>query len=413
MTDFIYKRETCRLCDSKSLELVMPLTSTPLADSYVDKDHVNEVQPVYPLNLYLCNDCGFSQLLDIVIPQVIYRDYIYETVSSLGLVEHFRNYATDVFDKIRPSANGLVVDIGSNDGSLLSFFKGYGMRVLGVDPAERIAKRATDSGIETLPEFFTSDLGIAIQEKYGSASIITANNLYANVDDLKALTLAIRDLLTDNGVFVFESFYLADWMENMVFDFTYHEHLSYFSVKPLQVFFSGLGMELIDVERISTKGGSIRCTIQRAGGPRHVTSNVSKMISMETELGLHNAVTFQAFAKRIDTAKHNVLDLVEPLVSKGKTIAGYGASATTTTLLYHFGLGDKLSFILDDYPAKQNLYSPGYHIPVLGPDALYERSPDFVMILAWRYAEPIIEKHKMYLERGGRFIVPLPDLKVI
>lgn len=413
MTDFIYSRETCRLCNSKSLELVLPLTPTPLADSYVDKDHIHEVQPVYPLNLYLCNDCGFSQLLDIVIPQVIYRDYIYETVSSLGLVEHFRNYAADVFKKIKPLENGLVVDIGSNDGSLLSFFKGYGMRVLGVDPAERIAKRATDSGIETLPEFFTSDLGIIIQEKYGSASIITANNLYANVDDLKALTLAIRDLLTDDGVFVFESFYLADWMQNMVFDFTYHEHLSYFSVKPLQAFFSGLGMELIDVERVPTKGGSIRCTIKRSGGPRHVTSNVSKMISMETELGLHKAENFHVFAERIDKSKRNVLELVESLISKGKTIAGYGASATTTTLLYHFDLGDKLSFILDDYPAKQNLYSPGYHLPVLGSHALYERNPDLVMILAWRYAEPIIQRHKAYLDQGGRFIVPLPDLKAI
>jgi len=413
MKNAVYRRETCRLCGSSALEVVLPLTPTSLADAYISVDHLHEAQPVYPLDLYLCRDCGFSQLLDIVIPQVIYLDYIYETVSSLGLVDHFRRYAEEVTAKIRPPANSLVVDIGSNDGTLLRFFKDRGMRVLGVDPAREIARSATASGIETLPTFFTDDLASQILNEGVPATIITANNLYANVDDLATLTEAIRLLLSPDGVFVFESFYLADWMQNMVFDFTYHEHLSYFSVKPLVNFFQLHEMELIDVLRVPTKGGSIRCTIQCAGGPRSVSPAVGELVEMETKLGLHRAETFESFAARIDQAKGRNLDLIQSLLAQGKTIAGYGASATTTTLVYHFELGDKLAFIADDYPAKQNLYSPGYHIPVLVPQALYERKPDYVMILAWRYAEPIIEKHKAFIEQGGKFIIPLPTIKII
>lgn len=413
MTDSVYRRDNCRLCGSRSLKNVLPLAPTPLADAYVSSVHLDEAQQIYPLDLYLCKDCGFAQLLDIVIPQAIYLDYIYETVSSLGLTDHFRKYADDLTATIKPPQNALVVDIGSNDGSLLRFLKKHGMRVLGVDPAREIARRATAAGIETLPEFFNRDLVRKIKKEHGAATIITANNLYANVDDLNALTEAICDLLTPDGVFIFESFYLMDWMQNIVFDFTYHEHLSYFSVKPLISFFRHHNMELIDVKRVPTKGGSVRYTIQRAGGLRPVSPAVAELIALETKLGLQRPDTFKSFASRIDNAKKKLLDLIKPLLEQGKTIAGYGASATTTTLIYHFELGEKLRFIADDYEAKQNLYSPGYHIPVLAPQALYERKPDYVLILAWRYAEPIIKKHKAFLKQGGRFIVPLPDLRVV
>jgi hypothetical protein len=413
MKDSAYKRDTCRLCGSSALEVVLPLPPTSLADAYISVDHLHEEQPIYPLDLYLCKDCGFAQLLDIVIPQVIYLDYIYETVSSLGLVDHFRRYADEVTAIIGPPAHALAVDIGSNDGTLLSFFKKRGMRVLGIDPAREIACRATASGIETLPTFFTYELASQILRERGPATIITANNIYANVDDLAALTEAIHHLLSPNGVFVFESFYLMDWMQNMVFDFTYHEHLSYFSLKPLVRFFQKHNMELIDVQRVPTKGGSIRCIIQRAGGSRPVSPAVAELVEIETKLGLHCAETFKSFSARIDQAKGQTLGLVRSLKAQGKTIAGYGASATTTTLIYHFELGDKLSFIADDYPAKQNLYSPGFHIPVLAPRELYERNPDYVLILAWRYAEPIIEKHKVFIKQGGKFIIPLPALRIV
>ena len=395
------------------MDLVLPLTPSPLADSYISKEHIDIDQPIYPLDLYMCRDCGFSQLLDIVIPQAIYIDYIYETISSLGLVDHFSKYADDVFGEIKPQKDSLVIDIGSNDGTLLKFFKKHGMRVLGIDPAVEIAKNATEAGVNTLAAFYTQELAEQIVNEYGKATIITANNLYANVPDLDALTEAIKYALTPDGVFIFESFYMLDWYQNMVFDFTYHEHLSYFSVKPLQSFFKKHGMELIDVKRVPTKGGSLRYTVQFEGGKRPVSSSVSDLIKLETDAGIHDPETIKNFSKKILEKKQALNSVLSDLKKQGKKIAGYGASATTTTLIYHFGLRDAMEFIADDYDAKQHLFSPGYHIPVLPPEAIYEYNPDYVIILAWRYYEPIIKKHKKYLDAGGHFIVPLPDLKII
>jgi SAM-dependent methyltransferase len=347
-----------------------------------------------------------------VIPQAIYIDYIYETISSLGLVDHFSKYADDVIADIAPQKESLVIDIGSNDGTLLKFFKNHGMQILGIDPAVEIAKNATKSGIKTLAEFYSLDLAEQIVKDYGKATIITANNLYANVPDLDALTEAIKYALTPDGVFIFESFYLLDWYQNMVFDFTYHEHLSYFSVKPLQIFFKKHGMELIDVKRVHTKGGSVRYTVQIDGGKRPINSSVSDLIKIETDAKIHDPETLKEFSRKILAKKQELNTLLGELKGQGKKVIGYGASATSTTLIYHFGLGDSMDCIVDDYEAKQNLFSPGYHIPVLPPEAIYELNPDFILILAWRYYEPIIQKHKKFLEAGGHFIVPLPDLKI-
>lgn len=413
MSISVYRRDGCRLCGGNNLELALQLTPTPLADAYISGDKISEVQPTFPLDLFLCKDCGFSQLLDIVSPEDVYVEYIYETTSSLGLIEHFQKYADEVAEHIKPPANALVIDLGSNDGTLLRFFKDKGMRVLGVDPAREIAENATKSGIETMPEFFTSELADRIINEHGRAAIITANNLFANVDDLIEMTQNIRRVLSPEGVFIFESFYLADQIKNMVFDFTYHEHLSYFSVKPLEAFFRRQGMELINVKRIPTKGGSLRYTAQLLDGPRKVEPSIVELKAVEENMGIHRLQTFKAFAGKIDEAKAQLLDFLNKAKAAGKTIAGYGASATTTTLIYHFDLEDLLSFIADDYPAKQNLFSPGFHIPVLPAEAIYERKPDYIIILAWRYFEPIIKKHQLFLEKAGHFIVPLPTLKVI
>jgi len=409
----VSRRDTCRLCGSGDLELVLPLVPTPLADDYVPAGLLKEAQPAYPLDLFLCRNCGFSQLLDVVSPEDVYCDYIYETTSSLGLVDHFKRYADEVLAKIDPPAGALVIDLGSNDGTLLRAYKNRGLRVLGVDPAREIARKATESGVETLAGFFTAELAQKIRADYGPAAIITANNLFANVDDLNDMTAGIKSLLAPDGVFIFESFYLADQIENMVFDFTYHEHLSYFSVKPLALFFRDHGMELIDAQRVPTKGGSLRYTAQLAGGRRPAAPSITELEANESRLGIHDPAAFRAFNDRIEAAKGKLRAMLSGLKAEGKTVAGYGASATTTTLVYHFGLGGDLDFIADDYPAKQNLYSPGFHIPVLAPEALYEKRPDYVLILAWRYYQPIIDKHSRYVESGGRFIVPLPDLKVI
>lgn len=412
-TDTVVRRKICRLCDGKKLERVLHLAPTPLADSYVPKDKLSEKQELYPLDLYLCGDCGFSQVLDVVQPQVIYFDYLYETKTSLGLVDHFKGYAADAMKAIKPAQGSLVVDIGSNDGSLLGFFKAAGMKVLGVDPAREIARRATEGGIETWAELFNTRLAGKIRAERGAASIVTVNNLFANVDNLHDMTEGIRALLAEDGVFVFESFYLADLMKNMVFDFIYHEHISYFSVAPLRAFFKKHGMELIDAQRVTTKGGSLRYTAQLAGGPRKVSPAVAELIKMEEELKLGRPDSFKEFNTRIDAAKTKLVDMLRELRSQGKTIAGFGASATTTTMIYHYGITGMLDFIADDNPQRQNLFCPGSHIPVLSPQALYDNKPDYLVILAWRYVDPIMKNLGEFQRQGGKVIVPLPEVKVL
>ncbi|MAF20111.1 MAG: methyltransferase [Parcubacteria group bacterium] len=408
-----YQRDTCRLCQSKNLEVVLSLEPTPLCDAYVLAERLKEVQETYPLDLYLCRDCGYVHLTYVVDPENIYTDYLYVTTSSMGLADHFQLYSKEVLRRLNPISDSLIIDLGSNDGTLLSFFKKQGMRVLGIEPAREIATKTTNLGVETLPEFFTSEMADKIEEKYGFAKIITINNLFANIDDLDDTVEGVCKLLSPDGVFVMESSYLGDMIKNMVFDFIYHEHLSYFSVKPLLKFLDRFNMELIDVQRVPTKGGSLRYYIQKNGGPRAVSAFVDEMVVYENDHRLDLVETYETFSNEINARKSDLTNMISKLQKEGKTFAGFGGSATTTTLMYHFDLCDKIEYIVDDNPAKHNTYSPGCHIPVLSSEEIYERKPGYVIMFAWRYFEPITKKHQRFLDQGGHFIVPLPELEVI
>lgn len=408
-----YLRDSCRLCKSKRLENVLPLTPTALCDAYILADRLKEQQEVYPLGLFLCLDCGYVHLPYVVDPKIIYLDYIYVTTSSLGLADHFKEYADEVRLRLSPPKDSLVVDIGSNDGTLLRFFKNHGLRVLGIEPAKVIAQEATSRGIETIAEFFNLNLAQKIKDQYGQAGIITINNLFANIDDLEGLAASVSTLLAPDGVFIIESSYLDDMIKNMVFDFIYHEHLSYLSVKPLINFFRRFNMELIDVERVPTKGGSLRYYFQLNGACRKVLPSVREITVYEDKIGLDQPGIFKSFQERIDSLKSRLNNQLSRLKKQNKSIAGYGGSATTTTLLHHFDLAKSLDYIVDDNLAKQNTFSPGYHIPVLPAQVLYARKPDYVLILAWRYAEAIIKKHDEFLRQGGHFIIPLPEIKIV
>ena len=413
MNKDLYRRKTCRLCDGRNLKLVLPLAQTPLADAFIPSERLNEVQNLYPLDVYLCLDCGHVQLLDVINPEILFCNYIYESSSSPGLNDHFQKYAIDLLDTISPPENSLIVDVGSNDGMLLKFFQEHGMRVLGVDPARDVARKATDSGIETLGTFFTSALAMNIKGTYGTAAIVTANNVYAHADDLRDLTIGVRHLLAPDGVFVFEVSYLVDLLQNMVFDFIYHEHLCYHSVKPFESFFNKLGMELINAVRVPTKGGSLRGIAQLPGGPRKKSSSLAELKELETSLKLDQPETYEIFAAKINGLKEELGEILSNLKREGKTIAGYGASATVTTLIYHFALIEFLDFIVDDNTERQHLFSPGHHIPVLPPQALYDSKPDYVIILAWRFARQIVRKHQSFLKRDGHFIIPVPEITII
>ena len=408
-----HRRTTCRLCDGNNLELVVPIAATPIADAYVPKEALGEVQDCYPLDLYMCRTCGHVQLLDVVDPAIIFRQYSYFSGRSGGIVKHFTEYSDSVIRKNSLPAGSLVVDIGSNDGTFLSMFKARGMRVLGIDPAENIAKAANASGIETWPEFFNAPIADKIRRERGAANVVTANNVFAHNDDLAGMADAVRSLLAADGVFVFEVSYLPDVIDHMLLGTIFHEHYCYHSVYPLDRFLKKHGMELIDIERNTIQGGSIVCTAQRVGGKRKATPSVAELKAMEDARDLHNPATLKEFSAKIEALKSEVSGVLEPMRDKGIKIAGFGAARGGTLLIYHFGLGKMLDFIVDDSPEKQGLYSPGYHIPVLPTSELYTRKPGTVFILAWVHSKPIIQNHRRYLDEGGTFVTCYPRIKVI
>ncbi len=413
MHDVIHRRNTCRGCEGSDLELVFSLKPSPIGDAYVTSEKINVTQPSYPIDLYMCRRCGLAQLIDVIDPDILYGEYIYVTASSTGLSTHFQDYAGSVIERCRLKSGSLVVDLGSNDGTLLRHFQQRGMKVLGVEPATHIAAQATASGVMSIDKFFTPDLAKQMVNEHGHAKLITANNVFANIDDLMSWVNAVNELLADDGVFVFESYYLADLVQNMVFDFIYHEHLSSFSVRPMQALFQRVGLELVAVERVATKGGSLRYFVQRSGGPLLEDGTVKEMLALEENMGLYRKETFTAYADKINGLKEQTKNFLAKAKSEGKSIAGFGASITGTTLIYHFEIGDYLDYLVDDNSAKQGRFSPGLHLPVFPSSILSERKPDYVVILAWRFAETIISKNQAYLEGGGHFLIPVPEFKVI
>lgn len=402
------------MCGSGNLVLAFKLTPTPPANAFVPADKLGEEQECFPLDVFFCNDCAHVQLLDVVDPGALFENYVYVSGTSPIFVAHFRDYAADLLRRFTPPPQSLVVDIGSNDGTFLKFFKEAGMRVLGIDPAKDIARRAAEDGIETIAGFFTPDQALRIREKYGRAAVIAANNVFAHIDDLTGVVTGVRELLADDGVFSFEVSYLGDVFDKTLFDMTYHEHLAYHSVKPLRRFFAANGLEMIEALRTDSHGGSLRGIVQLEHGGRPVGASVAKTVALEEAKKLDRAETLIAFGGEIEEKKKELGSLLRRLKSEGKTIAGFGAPAKATTLMYHFELGpDIVDFIVDDSPLKQGLFSPGFHIPVLPSTAIYERKPDYLLILAWNFAGPIMSKHPSFSRNGGRFIVPLPKIEVI
>jgi len=303
MTDTIHRRTACRACDGHDLEMILSLKPSPIGDAFVTSDDLNVSQASYPLNLYMCKGCGLAQLLDVIDPKILYGQYIYVTSSSSGLSDHFQTYAHSVINRCKLKPGSMVIDLGSNDGTLLRHFQQRGMNVLGVEPAAHIAVQATAAGIMSIADFFTLDLAKNIVAKHGHAKLITANNVFANIDDLMSWVAAVDVLMGKDGVFVFESYYLADLVQNMVFDFIYHEHLSSFSVRPMKFMFERIGLELVAVERIATKGGSLRYFVQRSSGPLKKDGSVVKMLALEEKMGLYRKETFTTYAHKINVLK--------------------------------------------------------------------------------------------------------------
>ena len=403
----------CRLCRATSLRQVLPLEPSPIADAYVPAARLKEPQPRFPMDLYQCDGCGHVQLLDVVSADALFKDYIYNTSDSASLVEHFRRYVETLVTRFTPKPGQLAVDIGSNDGTVLRFWKERGLKVCGVDPAEQISREATAKGLPTRCAYFDESLGRAIRAESGPAAFVTANNVFAHADDLPGILDGVRELLADDGVFVFEVSYLVDIIEKGLFDTVYHEHLCYHSIGPLQKFFQAHGMALFDVERITTKGGSIRVFAQKQGGRQPVAAIVGELIELERAMALDAGIPFVPLVRSLAENKANLHAVLAEVRRNGGSVAGFGASATVTTLLTHFELAPLLDYLIDDNPKRSGLYSPHFHIPVLSSQILYDRPPACVVLLAWQYATPILAKHCEYARNGRFFVMPMPKIKRI
>lgn len=415
MSAAVSKRSTCRLCESERLRLVLSLAPTPPANAFVGAAERGSAQEVFPLDLYFCEDCTHVQLLDVVDPSVLFEHYVYVSGTSPAFVRHFKSYAADVAAVAGPLDNALVVDIGSNDGTLLRAFRDdQGARILGIDPARNLAEAATAAGIETLPEFFTPAIARRIVGERGTAAVVTANNVFAHIDDLGGVVDGVDALLAPDGVFVFEVSYLLDVVEQVLFDTIYHEHLAYHSVRALIPFLARHGLEVIEAQRVATHGGSLRVIAQRAGAKRSRGASVDALLALEEAAGLHLVETFDRFARRIADLGAELKDLLHGLKRDGKSIAGFGAPAKATTLMYQFALdAGVIDYIIDDNPLKQGTFTPGMHIPVVSSDVLKTSAPDYLLILAWNFADPIIEKNRAFQDGGGHFIVPVPKVRVV
>ncbi len=404
----IRERRDCRLCGSTALEQVVQLAPTPPANAFTARA---EPQATFPLELMMCSNCEHLQLHHVVDPELLFRDYVYAAGTSPVFVAHFKRYAEEAISRFALGAGDLVVDVGSNDGTLLGFFQSSGLRVLGIDPAREIARRATEAGIPTLPEFLDIATARRIRAEHGPARLVTANNVFAHVDDLAGFVAAVRELLAPDGVFIFEVSYALDVYEKTLFDTIYHEHLDYHSVKPLVGFFERAGLPLFAAERVPTHGGSLR---GMAGAGRLVDDAVGKRLAEEGVAQIGGATSWRAWSARIDALRDQLVALLAGLKAEGRSIAGYGAPAKATTLLGNFGLGtETLDFIVDDSPLKQGLLTPGSHIPVVAASALSERRPDYLLVLAWNFADSIIARNAPFKEAGGRFIVPVPEVRVV
>lgn len=411
----VHRRDTCRLCRGTRLERVVELTPTPPGNRVLTEEETRGPCPTYPLEVHACTDCYHVQLGHVVDPGILYRDhYSYVTGTSPVFVAHFRDYAAAMIERLGLRPGDRVIDIGSNDGTGLSFFKDAGMVVLGIDPATEIAEKATAGGIETIPEFFDRALADRVRAERGPAKLVTSHNACAHIDDLEGVVAGVAQLLDDDGVFVMEVGYFADVYENCWFDTIYHEHLDYHTVAPLVGFFDRLGMQVISVQRIAPQGGSIRVIVQKAGGPHRPDGSAENLTRLEADMGLCDIARLRAFQDRLTAVKHELTGLLGALKRDGKTIAGYGAPTKSTTLMMHFDLGRELiDFIVDDNPLKQGFFTPGTHVPIGLPELIYQRRPDHVLILAWNFAEPIRAKHTRYEEAGGRFVVPMPVPRIL
>lgn len=409
-----YRLPKCRICGDYDLYTFLKLGSMPIPNGFIPQNDLDKKEFFFPLNVCVCKKCFLVSLTHVIPPEIMFKNYLYIPSTSQTVLSHFEEFSKSVYKEYSLNNKELVVDIGSNDGTLLSGFKKLGTQILGVDPAENIVKDAVSRGIPTVCEFFTSKKTKFLSSKYGKAKIICGTNVIAHIDDIHDVFEGVNNWLDDEGVFIMEAPYLMDLIEKNEFDTIYHEHLSYFSIKPLKLLFEKHNFKIIDIKKFPIHGGSIRVFVAKNNSHHKIKENVANFLIEEEAKGLHEIATYEDFALRVVKVKKNLINFVKKIRKNGKTIAGYGAAAKGNVMLNSSKINNsQIDFIVDSIKHKQGKYTPGTHIKILKEDALLKKMPDYTIILAWNFAQEIIVKNQEYIKRGGRFIIPVPNLEII
>ncbi len=403
---------TCRSCGWDELELVVAFGSTPLADRLVRADRLDEPQPHAPLTLVVCPSCGLVQISETVDPEVLFNDeYPYFSSVSPRLIAHFGASAKSIIESRDWGDNPLAVEAASNDGCLLVHFADAGWRVLGVDPSAAPAQAAIDRGVPTQLEFFGSRTAAKITEAQGRASLFLGNNVLAHVADLNDFVSGIATVLDDDGLAVIECPYVVDLVDHCEFDTVYHQHLCYFSITALVPLFARHSLHLNRVERTSIHGGSLRLFIEPT---LNRDRSVDELLAMETERSFDGPEAFRTFATRIDSLRTELRAIIDDVQAEGGSLVGYAAAAKGTTLLAYCGIdAEDLTYICDLNEYKQGRHMGGNLIPIVSPRRLLADQPDYVLILAWNFAAEIMEQNADYMAAGGKFIVPVPEPRIV
>ena len=404
----------CKMCDSEKLELFLDLGFVALVDRFLSFEELNESETLYPLNVCICHNCGLVQLGYVVPAEKLFNEnYAYESGTTQKRQKSYDDFANYITTQFRLPKESLVIDIGSNAGVLLSCFKERGMRVLGIDPSTNIVKIANEKGIETLDGFFDDEMVTKILSKKIKPKVVTATNAFAHVQDYNAFTKSLIRLMDDESIFVFQVPHFLHLIENLEYDTIYHEHLSYFGLKPLKKFFEKFDMEIFEILETDLDGGSIRCFVGKKN-KWPISPNLKKISEKEEEKQIYSIERLKKFAKDAQNQKNALLKLLVELKSDGKKVVGVSAPAKGMTLLNFCKIDDNLiEYLTEKSILKIGKFSPGMHIRVEPDSKILDEQPDYALILAWNFADEIMKNLQKFKDGGGKFIIPIPYPKII
>jgi len=404
----------CRFCNENLDILFANLGSSPLSNSFLKKSNLIKKEPIFPLHVYVCRNCFLVQLEKFKNPDKIFRDYAYFSSYSETWINHASKYVDKVIDKFELDKNNFVIEIASNDGYLLQNFKNKDIPCLGIEPALNIAKVAKKKGINTIVEFFGTKIAKELSFKQQKADLLIGNNVLAHVPDINDFVKGMEILLKSNGIITVEFPHLMKIIEENQFDTIYHEHFSYFSLYTVMKIFEEHNLKIFDVEKLQTHGGSLRVYATHKKNTTHIINNeVKKILEKEIEFGIKDISTYTNFQNKIIKVKKQLLDFVDNAKKEKKKIVCYGAAAKGNTLLNYCNIGlDYIDYVVDRSSYKQGLYLPGTHIPIKNPDEIKRTKPDYVLILPWNLQEEISNQMNFIKEWDGKFVIPIPEVKI-